>query len=224
MLKQAAIVLSLLVVASPAVAREFEPGKPVSRWSIKTSLVSGADLTHAKTVAIADLIALQDANGVTKADSRYTTKRIPGATGGLHEGDIIRTKGYVHVVALDGDGDYHIQVTDSPTSGNNCFIVELPKDDPAFEGNAKLRALCADRRAYLRQELLQKTSTAKEFTDGGNWMRSQVYMSITGQLFFDDWHVGGEPRGRSPQNHAGHAATLWELHPVTDIRFTKKPN
>jgi len=64
----------------------------------------------------------------------------------------------------------------------------------------------------------------KEFGQGGNWMVGQAFMSITGQLFFDDWHVGGPPRGKSPNGHAGKAATLWEIHPITDIRFAPKPH
>jgi hypothetical protein len=41
---------------------------------------------------------------------------------------------------------------------------------------------------------------------------------------FDDWHVGGPPRGKSRGTHPGKAATLWEIHPITDIRFTPRPH
>jgi hypothetical protein len=140
---------------------------------------------------------------------------------GFHEGDIIRTKGYVHVVALESDGDYHIQVTGSKTSGNHCLIVELPMDKASFESDPALRALSGTLRPFLRTKLLHGAAT--DFGEGGNWMVGQVYVSITGQLFFDDWHVGQPPRGKSPGGHTGHAATLWELHPVTDIRFAPGP-
>ena len=91
----------------------------------------------------------------------------------------------------------------------------------AFEKDAALRALFADRRPFLRQELLDPPT--KDFSERGTWMVGEVYMSITGQLFYDDWHVGGPARGKQPDHHPGKAATLWEIHPVTDIRFAPKP-
>jgi hypothetical protein len=209
-----------MVVASEA--RTFHPGSLAARWPIKTSDPAGSDLSHPKDVPLDQLLALKDVPGVKAQDSRYQSKRIPDPVSGLHEGDIIRTKGWVHVIALEGDGDYHLQITDSPSSGNNCLIIELPKEDPAFEKNPQLRQLCANLRPTLRKGLLLDAN--REPTEGGNWMVGQAYMSVTGQLFFDDWHVGGPPRGKSPNHHAGHAATLWEIHPITDIRFTPKPH
>jgi hypothetical protein len=72
---------------------------------------AGASLNSPKDVPIATLIGPSDVSGVTAQDPRYTNARIPDAVNGLHEGDI-RTKGHVHVVALESNGDYHIQVTD----------------------------------------------------------------------------------------------------------------
>jgi hypothetical protein len=209
------------VVFTGLSARTLKPGSTAARWPIKTSVPAGASLNSPKDVPIATLIGLGDVPGVVAQDPRYTSKRIPDAISGLHEGDIVRTKGYVHVVALESDGDYHIQVTGSKTSGNQCLIVELPMDKAHFESDPTLRALSATLRPFLRTKLLH--GTAAEFSEGGNWMVGQVYMSISGQLFFDDWHVGQPPRGKSPNGHAGHAATLWEIHPVTDIRFTSAP-
>lgn len=216
----AALVLALGV--PPVQARTFTPGTARARWSIKTSVPAGADLKTPRNVAIGRLIALADAPGVTSQDSRFTTMRIPGALDGLHEGDVIQTRGYVHVVAQDDDGDYHIQMTGSRTSGNNCLIVELPLGKAAFEKDPKLRSIAVKLRAFLRDTLLHKPG--KEFGAGGNWIGGRAYMAVTGQLFFDDWHVGGEPRGKSPNGHKGKAATLWEIHPITDIRFAPKPH
>jgi len=42
---------------------------------------------------------------------------------------------------------------------------------------------------------------------------------MTGQLFFDDSHVGDAPRGKKGMK----AATFWELHPVTAISFAPVP-
>jgi len=215
------LVLAAVASLAPgAVARTLKPGTLRARWPIKTSEPANGP-SHPKDVKLADLLALGDIPGVAAQDPNFQSKRIPTPVNGLHEGDIIRTKGWVHVIAMDDDGDYHLQVSDSPTSGNHCFIVELPMDKAAFEKDASLRALSAKLRPFLRDTLLHDVN--RQPSAGGNWMKGQAYMSITGQLFFDDWHVGGAARGVSPNGHVGKAATLWEIHPVTDIRFTKKP-
>lgn len=202
-------------------AQALTPGSPQARWAIKTSVPAGADLKHPHSVTLDKLTGLPDAPGVKKRDSRYTDKLIPGAVNGLHEGDIVTTKGWVHLIALESDGDYHIQVSNDSTSGDHCLIVELPKDDPTFESDANLRALAKPLRLMLRNKLLHDPN--KEPSSGGNWI-PKAYMSISGQLFFDDWHVGDPPRGKSPGGHHMKAATLWEIHPITDIRFAPKPH
>jgi hypothetical protein len=40
-------------------------------------------------------------------------------------------------------------------------------------------------------------------------------VTVTGALFYDDAHVGDQPRGKKGMK----ASTLWELHPVTAIGF-----
>jgi len=215
-------VVLILCLAAGLQARTYKPGSLKARWPVKTTLASGTSVTHPREVLLSDLIALPDAPGVAAQDARYTSTRIPEAVDGLHEGDLVRTEGWVHVIAEDDDGDYHIQVTNSRTSGNRCFIVELPKDQSAFEKNAAQRARCAKLRPFLRTSLLH--DAGREPSKGGNWMVGECYMSITGQLFFDDWHVGGEARGVQPGGHKGKAATLWELHPVTSIAFAAPPH
>jgi hypothetical protein len=49
------------------------------------------------------------------------------------------------------------------------------------------------------------------------------YLVVTGQLFFDDWHVGGAKRGLSKKNRPMKASTLWEIHPITGIGFATPP-
>jgi len=93
-------------------------------------------------------------------------------------------------------------------------------DKASFEKEPKLLALSKKLRPFLRDTLLHDPK--KEFSKSGSWIGGRAYMAVTGQLFFDDWHIGGE-RGKSPLGHPGHAATTWEVHPITDIRFAPKP-
>ena len=50
-------------------------------------------------------------------------------------------------------------------------------------------------------------------------MNHPPYVTVTGQLFYDDYSVGLPPRGKRNMQ----AATLWEIHPVTDIVFAPLP-
>ena len=59
--------------------------------------------------------------------------------------------------------------------------------------------------------------SAKWSFSGGNRLCSIPYVEMTGQLFYDDAPVGDSPRGKKGCK----AATLWELHPVTELRFAR---
>jgi len=209
-------------VTAPAVARTLKPGTLAARWPIKTTLPADNEIGHPHSVDIANLMAMQDAPGVTAQDARFRDQRIPGAMGTLHEGDDIRVKAWVHLVAMDNDGDYHIQVSDSPTSAAHCVIVEMPMDQARFVKDATLRVRFQQYRQMLRTKLLHDPT--KDFSASGNRMVHPPYMSIEGQLFYDDWHVGGAPRGISKPNHPMHASTLWEIHPITTIAFATAPH
>ena len=50
-------------------------------------------------------------------------------------------------------------------------------------------------------------------------MTHPVYVTMTGQLFYDDAYVGEPPRGKKNMK----ASTLWELNPVTGLAFAPLP-
>ncbi len=107
-----AVVASLFSFAFSALASA--PGK--ARWPIKTSVPEGADLDHPSRADLGDLIdadKLPDAPGVTKNDARFQDALIPKFDNplGVTEGNILSTVGWLHLVAAEGDGDYHIQIS-----------------------------------------------------------------------------------------------------------------
>ncbi len=201
--------------SSAAQAPEIKPG--IERWPIKTSLAEGADPAHAKSIAFADLIALGDVPGVKKDDPRYQDARIPAFSNSLNvkEGDIVTVRGWLHLIALETDGDYHIQISDSAASGDHCLIVEVPDPDPAFTATADLRPTFASIRDFLKA----KTLANQDPSPRGSVMAHPPYVEVTGQLFYDDSHVGDPPRGKKGML----AATLWEVHPVVALKFAPKP-
>ncbi|MBI3901711.1 MAG: hypothetical protein HY306_02010 [Nitrosomonadales bacterium] len=207
-----AIITATTVSNGYARTREVKPG--VERWSIKTSVPAKAKNISA---SLADVLALPDPPGVSKRDSRYQSNRIPAFSNplGVNEGDIITTTAWLYLVASENDGDYHIQVSGSAQSGDQCLIIEVPNENESFVSSAPLRQKVATVRAFIRDKLLQ----GREPSTSGSVMNHPVFVRISGQLFYDDAHVGDPPRGKKGMK----AATLWELHPVTDITFATQP-
>src|SRR5260370_18973312 len=129
----------------------------------------------------------------------------------VKEGDILITPGGLDVGAGENDGDYTIQISDQPDSQASCVIVEVPKDDPAFVASALLREHAKTVREFIRSKLLK----GQEPSPRGSVMQHPPFVEVTGQLFYDDAHVGDPPRGKKGCK----APTLWELHPVTALSF-----
>lgn len=209
-------ILLLLAAATaaqqPATQVQTKPG--VERWPVKTSVP--AKNGKPQTVALADLLALPNVDGVNKNDKRYQSERIPAQPGQkLPEGTVVTTTGWLHLVALETDGDYHIQISASATSGDQCLIVEVPDPDPAYTASADLQPKFETVRNTIKTKML----AGKDPSGMGSVMQHPVYVTVTGILFYDDSHVGDAPRGKKGM----HAATLWELHPVTTLVFPPKP-
>jgi hypothetical protein len=207
------ILTTLLVIASGLAAdHAVKPG--VERWQVKTSGPEGSDKAH--KIPIADLLALPEVQDVSKNDKRYQSKRIPELIRGNHkEGELITTTGWLFLVAGETDGDYHIQISNSPQSGDHCLIVEVPNPDPQYVKAAELQPEFEAVRAFIKAKLLAN----KDPSVSGSVMQHPPYVSITGVLFYDDSHAGDPPRGKKGMK----ASTLWELHPVTAMAFAPKP-
>ena len=189
----------------------MKPG--VERWPIKTSAHRMRETP--KDVDFAKLIALPDPQGVKKNDSRYQDAFIPTFQNSLNiqEGDIVRVSGWLHLVAYETDGDFHVQISNSAASGDNCLIVEVPY--PTYVKSApNLKKLCTTVRNFIKTNMLKGKDPGSATV-----LSKAVYVTVTGQLFYDDAHVGTPPRGKKGM----HAATLWEVHPVTGIELTKTP-
>jgi hypothetical protein len=183
------------------------------RWLIKTT---PHKKTGPHTVALNDLINMPDPPGVTMNDSRYETALIPSFTNplDLKEGDLVKTEGYMHLVALEtNDGEYHIQISGSKTSGDNCFIVEVA--DPENTDDAALKTKYEKVRAFIRDKILHGNSPAT----GGNLIGGRAYVYVKGQLFFDASHTHNQVRGKKGMR----SNSLWEIHPITDMNFAANP-
>ncbi len=206
MLSSAILVCLWFVILPAQKPQGMKPG--VERWPIKTS----AHRMHEspKDVTFDQLIALPDPAGVTKNDARYQDAFIPTFPNSLNvqEGDIVRVTGWMHLVAYETDGDYHVQISNSETSGDHCLIVEVPY--PTYVKQApNLKSKCTAVRNFIKKNMLKGKDPGSATV-----LKTPVQVTVTGQLFYDDAHVGTPPRGKKGM----HAATLWELHPVIDLK------
>ena len=189
----------------------MKPG--VERWPIKTSAHKMHDVPE--DIDFNKLIALPDPPGVKKNDPRFQDAFIPSFQNSedLDEGDMVRVSGWLHLVAYETDGDYHMQISNSDTSGDHCLIVEVPY--PTYvKHSPNLKSKCSAVRSFIKKTLLKGKDPGSATV-----LKKPVYVTVTGQLFYDDAHVGTPPRGKKGM----HAVSLWELHPVTDIQYAHVP-
>ncbi len=195
----------------------FNPGK--DRWSVKTSVMTIAPLSAVKPIDIKALEQMPPPNfGTSKAP--FESSRIPAPVNGFLEGQTVSTVGYIHFVMYEkGDSDYHIQMNEKPTNSlgdlEPCVIVEVPH--PMSAGDQELH----DSFAKVRQ-LLREKCFAGAMPNGK--VDVPIKVQVTGQLFYDLHHSSaGDPGGgRGKTLGPGfpmHATTIWEIHPVTDIKI-----
>ncbi len=215
----AVVLAGVLFTEAYGQALDISPG--VERWPVKTSLLKKS---RSKFVPLQELLSLP--SPINEESEAPDTARIPAAVGSrnLKEGDLIRTSGWLQLVALERDshtkrdGDYHIQIRTDSTWDDTCLVVEVPY--PPLVNDPSLRNSCEDVRAFIQDSLLK----GKDPSTGGNVMTHPVYVTVKGQLFFDASHLKGEPRGKKGRMQTKmRSYTPWEIHPVVSIWFEKKP-
>ncbi|OIR03571.1 hypothetical protein GALL_144300 [mine drainage metagenome] len=195
--------LILALTSAMAQAKDQKPG--VERWAIKTTVAK--TVPSPTPIDFDKFIGLSDPPSAAHNNPNFQKTRYQG------EDQIVSVRGYVFLVAGESDGDYHIQISNNPTSGDQCIVVEVPKDDPIYVPDQSVREQAGVVRQLIREKLLH----GREPSSTGSVIQHPPYMEFTGGLFFDDAHVGDPPRGKKGM----HAATLWEIHPVIAARFIK---
>jgi hypothetical protein len=218
------LLVSVLLIAVFAHAKTYKAGK--DRWTIKTSVMDGALHGTPKTMRFSKFVALANttagqltlaANKEGETGTRFEKTRI--RTAGLpspQEGDMIRTTAFLQLITAENDGDYHIQLSNAYDEREPVMIVEIPR--PEFVPDEALKQRVTAARSLLEEKL-----------NGGNEIGKKMCMlhppkvTVAGQLFFDRTHLSakrGPGGGRGKDGHE--AASLWEIHPVTDTAFVSK--
>jgi hypothetical protein len=183
-----------------------------TRVAVKTGLPAGTDPNNAKLLTFADFISIPEPPGVVKNDPRYDKQRIPAFSNpqGVKEGDVVKVKGYIHIVTLMGDGDYNIRLTATPDSSDNYIVSEIPDDDDVSDKT--LRPMVIAARNFIKSHMLQGSDPSRQGTN----VAAPAYIELTGQLYFSDNHVGDAP---APDRQGLHRATSWQIHPGLAIAY-----
>ena len=116
--------------------------------------------------------------------------------------------GRVTAVKIEADGDIHLQLENvGPHGADVQLIAEIPLG----------RRWCP-----IRREVLSWSSSTLPLsvTTGASLALTQhPVVRITGRAFYDGEHaVGGDTRGNRRVAVGGVAASIWEIHPVAQLR------
>jgi hypothetical protein len=220
------IVLGLFGAAFPATTAEIKPGS--ARWPIKTSVPADLKLDKPGVlVPLSEFLALGPA--ATHASDDFQEVLYPRVSGAkVREGQLVRTRGFMRVVAGEDDGDYHIQISETNDTFENCLIVEVPKDDADFVKNAP--ALLEASKG-VRSFVMSRITNGQDPNGRIMTIKGPAFVEVTGQLFFDAEHQAamsknqfrGKSIGKGADRKQLPSKTSWEIHPITKIVFAPRP-
>ncbi len=188
------------LLAAGARARSQACNPPHYRWSVKTDTTLAG---HPATAAT-----------ITGILTRWTTPplgpRDQCATRAGRELDVYVVRGWIRRIERSkDDGDWHMELTASPTSPpESCIVAEIP-----------LGTLGA---VYGRARTQLDTLLAGRRLDKDGDLRTPLAVRITGAAFFDGQHRRTTRKHDITDGGHGRCNTslraLWELHPVYDVR------
>jgi hypothetical protein len=181
-----------------------------------------------KEIGLRELLDLPSPIQRYSKDSReqFRDLRIPGTVGSpqIKEGDIVTTYGYILLAAVERDenrqdGDYHVQIRITPGWTDSCLVVEATY--PLFiKGNKALQDSCNKVREFFDRNILK----GKKKACFGSNDRPAPRVKITGQLFFDAFHMTTPPRGKQNciTKEKMRSYTCWEIHPIISISYSRE--
>jgi hypothetical protein len=203
-----ALLISLgteVAVAEPA-GYSPNPGKPVSRWATKTSVVNPAN--QPITVDLALLMGWHNPQVDTAMRQQLLVGRLarqPGAV--VKEGDIVHVEGFLQGAhCSNDDDDYHVEISTSSNSAQ-CFIVEIP--------NGRYMKAPYSKQADAQRKVVRDLFGGQSPNGALN---PPVKVRVIGGLFYDSQHYSKtNPQGGGRRGTNQCATNLWEIHPVLSI-------
>jgi len=124
----------------------------------------------------------------------------------------VRVKAFLYAASREDDNDFHLIIGRDPAKTPETYMTaELsglpPQNADSF---TKLKAARDDYKAFFGNDVPGFTY---DFYD------PPIPVVIEGSLFFDMTHATGQHPG--PQSLKSRMPTIWEIHPVSSIKFEK---
>ena len=187
--------VAVLLIAGPAWAQGVSPCVPSTathqRWTMKTRAAPAGGLEDAQAVTIRQMVRWAVPRGKNLIDEPIVER----------ERTVVTVRGFVRLAKLSPDDcDIHIQLGAEATRHHPQIIAEIPPDAMAL-------------RLRFAVLLGVRVTKAAKYFDGA----AAVPMILTGYAFLDSSHWSSRD-SRAGYGHGRGVATLWEIHPVLDVR------
>lgn len=122
----------------------------------------------------------------------------------------VRVKAFIYAASREDDNDFHLIIGRNPSKSPETYMtMELSGLPPTTSSSfAKLNAARNSYKAFFAADLPGLTY---DFYD------PPIPVTIEGSLFFDASHSSGTRPG--PKSLKSRMPTVWEVHPITSIKF-----
>lgn len=195
-------------LAERAALRAAAPGDLFTGKSRKPAKISVSKARLEKFDDLKDLLASLPKESVMKNHSPAIGQ---GPTSGrvAEEDRNVRVKAWLWAQSLEDDRDFHLILGRQPGKKKMFMTMEVSGLPPASSPHRK--KIERARKAYKNR------FKGKLPGSGYVFLKPPMPVEIGGSLFFDIKHLtGGRP---GPQDLRADIPTVWEVHPVTHIKF-----
>jgi len=174
----------------------------------KAAKLSVANANIENFADLRDLIAtLQPHNEMVNHNPRITTSRDSNRV--AEEKRNVRVRAFLYAASRENDNDFHLIIGRDPDEDEMYMNVEIsglpPSNSPFF---STLKAARDAYKNFFGQDL---PGFSYDFYD------PPIPVEVEGSLFFDMSHATGQKPG--PARLRDDIPTVWEIHPITRIRF-----
>ena len=199
--------------SSQAIAAALQAAVPAGDdFGGKDRKAAKLSIGQEKTTSFADLSALVKslAPDQSMIKHRPPITKLPSSNRVKEEQRNIRVKAFLYAASREADNDFHLIIGRDPKLKPELYMtMEVsglpPKNSPAFP---MLNTARDSFKTFFGAKLPAMTY---------DFYQPPIPVQIEGSLFFDITHAtGGRP---GPQSLKSRMPTIWEVHPVTSIKF-----
>ncbi len=194
------------VVTAALAAPVGDSFKGKARKTSKLSIATAKTETFKNLKSLVDTLPSHDKmkKHKPKITTTPTSKRV------TEEDRNVKLKAFIYAASKEADNDFHLIIGQAVSAATEVYMtMELsglpPKSSKSY---AKLKKARDAYKAFFGDQL---PGTTYDFYD------PPVPIEVAGSLFWDASHASGQRPG--PQSLKAKMPTVWEVHPITSIKF-----